>query len=213
LTPKEAKEQKPQLEKGLVSITVSTNFGDASVNVIENEVTKLSARPESEALYYEMATTEGYYNVTVEVYKAGYTTVTLYSSYRVRAESLYVQSYSGVRWVSDTFVQIIIHTNWGNCTIRVTENTGGDDTTVYTGATEGTIRWTGNQIARTVNVTLTIDGGADSLTWEDSYHFVKKEDVSTALIKKITGLQPRDLILPAFTLICTLQRIRIYLVP
>lgn len=186
----------------LIFITVTTNLGDCLVNVTENGTPKFSAQSETLRLAYEKATAVGTYNVTTQVYKTGYTTRTFFSSYTVVSETLYILEYSGIHWVSDTYVQVIIHTSWGNSTITVEEETNAGTKTVFeTAPGEGTVSWEGDHTQNYVNVTLTINGGTQSLTWYDGYYYVKAEPSPGGVAQVIRGLQPSDLILPAFLLL------------
>ncbi|MFQ5798457.1 MAG: hypothetical protein ACE5H0_07170, partial [Bacteroidota bacterium] len=132
--------------------------------------------------------------------KSGYTTQTLYSSYRVKAETLKMEEYSGVHWVSDTYVQIILHTNWGNTTVTITETAGGA-TKTFTPSSEGTISWVGDHTQNYVNVTLAIDGGVQSLTRYDGYYYVEEHVSPSGAAAVLRGLTAGDLIFPSFLLL------------
>ena len=169
-----------------IFITLTTNQGDCSVNVTENGTPKLTAQSETVRLVYAKATIPGYYNVTVEVYKSGFATVTIFSSYTVLAETFYVRDFE--YGVNDEFFFLLLDSSWDNATVDVwiiAVSPNGTLTKVLEGVDENVLlQWkitNDERQARYVYVYAKISGSLTQYEWRNftySYRIPLKEALS-----------------------------------
>jgi len=169
-----------------IFITLTTNFGNCLVNVSENGTPKLSAQSETVRLVYAKATAVGYYNVTVQVYKSGYTTVTLFSSYTVLAETFWIRDFE--YGVNDEFFFMLVDTSWDNATVDVwiiAVSPNGTLTKVIEGVDENALlQWQITNDERQASYTFVytkISGNPTTYEWRNitySYKIPLKEALS-----------------------------------
>jgi len=124
--------------------------------------------------------------VTVQVYKSGYTTVTIFSSYTVLAETFYVRDFE--YGVNDEFFFLLIDTNWDNATVDVwiiAVSPNGTITKVLEGISENTLlQWSitnDERQARYVYVYAKVSGSLTQYEWRNftySYRIPIKEALS-----------------------------------
>jgi hypothetical protein len=165
-----------------IFVTVVTNHGDCLVDVIENGVTKISGESETlERLNYAKATVVGHYNVTVNVYKAEFGSVAIYSSYEVVLEAFYVRSFD--KSVSDEYFSIMVDTTWDNATIEVwvRPHPSGTIKTIDGVEENDILQWKLNNDERSasyVTVQCKISGSVNQYAWRNfTYSFLDMREV------------------------------------
>lgn len=108
-------------------------------------------------------------------------------------DPLELTRYESVKWVSEGYVQVIIETNWENCTITVTEaSAAGTEMVLATG--EGAISWSGDLAGHEVTVTFLIDGGTQNFTLTDRYYYERPPPTQSGIQAFVRGLTRTDLL-------------------
>ena len=179
--------------------TIRTKDGGASVYIVEGGGPKAgtdTGLSENTAFNWDASETTGKHYVNITLTKSGYANMALNYTYDVIETSLIIEVFDGVKWVSDSYVQTVIKTNWGDCLITITEESPSGTVTVYTAAAEGTIRWDGDNAGHEVTVTILVDGTTQSKTLTDRYSYTREQTFPTGIESIVSGLEPSDLIAP-----------------
>jgi len=147
-----------------INFYIQTNLGGSLVTIDDDVAGNLATNEPEGYIIVTRPTEDGAHQLTITISKTGYSDIVIKHNYtNAVGGDLAVTSFS---FDVNDYINVLIKTNWANTSVTIDDSIDGN---IVSGVSEGLISWQKSSTFGTHNLTITIDGGADTITYYAVY--------------------------------------------